>query len=456
MAATLAAASPRPQPARVAATRRAGREPTPSSSSSSSHSSGYNTFDIIRSPSNARDVRARFRVKGEPDAPSKEEIGWNAPPGIPPNAWSVRMHVLADVIGDDAGVVADVGCGHGLLAIGLSTGGRCVKAIAIDASAPEVEAASANARKARAFCGGDACALNVDVRLGNGAEALNVADATNVIVVAGVGAKTMINILEAAALGGDGPGASVERLVLNPPAKDAEAIRRWLMDSSRRNARGPSVWVIDDERLVVENEQLHVVVAARRATATPQEEVDAASASGSGSGSARPDLADVVIGPVLRASSPEESPLLGCYLGQRLEWTVDARDAVAAAARRARDAIDVPTRLVEIRAFVRWEEAGKPENTSEEWRAAEFVAAREDLELEIISGASLNDIRRRFDAETAGDGDDGDAKIRASADDVARWTREARRLNDAVNVIWAALGYHRTSSAVDAARRQIT
>ncbi|CEG01373.1 Pyruvate phosphate dikinase,PEP/pyruvate-binding [Ostreococcus tauri] len=60
------------------------------------------------------------------------------------------------------------------------------------------------------------------------------------------------------------------------------------------------------------------------------------------------------------------------------------------------DAIDVPRDLVQIRAYVRWEEAGKPEDTSADWRALEFERAREDLRRECARGTTLNEIRRRY------------------------------------------------------------
>ena len=78
-------------------------------------------------------------------------------------------------------------------------------------------------------------------------------------------------------------------------------------------------------------------------------------------------------------------------------------DAVVDAA--TLDAIEVPRDLCEIRAFVRWEEAGKPNETTEEWREAEFAAAVVDLKREVASGVTLNDIRRRY-GQPIVDGDD--------------------------------------------------
>jgi len=67
--------------------------------------------------------------------------------------------------------------------------------------------------------------------------------------------------------------------------------------------------------------------------------------------------------------------------------------------------IEVPEILIQIRAFVRWEEAGKPEDMPPEWQAAEYKLAIEDLQRELASGVSLNTIRRRYNQPTV-DGDD--------------------------------------------------
>ena len=67
--------------------------------------------------------------------------------------------------------------------------------------------------------------------------------------------------------------------------------------------------------------------------------------------------------------------------------------------------IYVPESLAEIRAYVRWEESGKPEDTTAEWQASEYKNAVLDLKLELLSGMTLNDIRRRYGVEPV-EGDD--------------------------------------------------
>jgi len=54
---------------------------------------------------------------------------------------------------------------------------------------------------------------------------------------------------------------------------------------------------------------------------------------------------------------------------------------------------------------VRWEEFGKPEETTAEWQASEYKNAVLDLKLDLLSGMTLNDIRRRYGVEPV-DGDD--------------------------------------------------
>ena len=66
-----------------------------------------------------------------------------------------------------------------------------------------------------------------------------------------------------------------------------------------------------------------------------------------------------------------------------------AGDAAQDAAPDVSSAI-VPEDLVSIRAYVRWEEAGMPEDTTPEWQATEFARARLDLQMEVLDGVSLN------------------------------------------------------------------
>ena len=54
--------------------------------------------------------------------------------------------------------------------------------------------------------------------------------------------------------------------------------------------------------------------------------------------------------------------------------------------------IAIPQKLVEIRSYVRWEEAGKPEDTSREWQAREYQAALIDLKAQLQKEGKLTDV----------------------------------------------------------------
>ena len=64
------------------------------------------------------------------------------------------------------------------------------------------------------------------------------------------------------------------------------------------------------------------------------------------------------------------------------------------------NSISIPPKLTEIRSYVRWEEAGKPQDTSREWQVREYQAALVDLKLEMLAGGNLNDVRRRYQLDT--------------------------------------------------------
>ena len=322
-------------------------------------------------------TRVGFSVKGEPDTPSREEIAWRCPLGLPTKAWSLRFHVLADMVAADptedasassssSPVVADLGCGHGMLALGLAASGRVTKVIAVDVSPDEVEVANAKAAQAnetivQASASDDGkrppCVspLPIDVRLGDGAEALVAGDGVDVVCVAGVGGRTMVKMLKAAGLhqrlrharnrdddDDDDACASVTRLVLNPPATDIPEVRRWLLETD--------AWTVCDERLQVENGQMHAVLAATRRRAasdhTPSVEVPVqvdkeppddttwgGSGSWSGGGGDFQKVADVHVGPVLRVAKPK---ILGLFLRNRVEYFEARRRGALETLRRAR------------------------------------------------------------------------------------------------------------------------
>ncbi len=112
-------------------------------------------------------------------------------------------------------VAADIGCDHGKLTVALLTSGRCPKVIAADLRPIPLSKAQENCRKA-------GCAGQAEFRLGNGLQVLQPREASD-IVIAGMGAETIIEILQAAPWVQD----PEIRLVLVPATKHS-ILRRWL------------------------------------------------------------------------------------------------------------------------------------------------------------------------------------------------------------------------------------
>jgi len=258
--------------------------------------------DAARAGGSRRAVVSRFKVRGTSDAPSgpagRTRFG-DGEGDVP--GWSWRMEALATCVtrgyedDEDADeerlVVADVCCGHALLGLGLVTSAKkCVgRVISVDRSELELVVARQNVER----CVGESGA--VTLRLGDGFAPVD-AERVDVAVVAGVGANTMIRILTEGGLGLDGKRTDVRRLVLNPPAKDAATMRRWCASNG---------WTICDERLVVENQTMHLVLSLERGEAHAL------------------GLRDEIIGPII--GEQIGSSLTTLYVKKRLEWVREVR-----------------------------------------------------------------------------------------------------------------------------------
>ena len=113
----------------------------------------------------------------------------------------------------------------------------------------------------------------------------------------------------------------------------------------------------------------------------------------------------------------------------------DAGRGTAAAAARAPalglapkevlDAIQVPSELVEVRAYVRWEEAGMPSDTTDEWQRREYDEALLDLKVELLRGTTMNEIRARYKMSPV---EGGDARMFNEDEDLARRVKAAEAL----------------------------
>ena len=96
--------------------------------------------------------------------------------------------------------------------------------------------------------------------------------------------------------------------------------------------------------------------------------------------------------------------------------------ALALAPKEVVDAIAVPAELVEVRAYVRWEEAGMPSDTTDAWRQREYDEALLDLKIELLRGTTMNEIRARYKMAPV---EGGDAKMFNEDADLARRVKAA-------------------------------
>lgn len=156
---------------------------------------------------------------------------------------SKRLAAVARHIPKDA-VIADIGTDHAYLPVYLIQQGRVQKALAGEVTLGPYHAAQETVRS---------CKLEqkIDVRLGNGLGVLQPGEA-DVAVLAGMGGKTIINILMA----GHEVLKDLKRLIVQP-MRDVAAVRRWLV----RNG-----WCFVDEEMVYEDGHYYVIIASEKGT----------------------------------------------------------------------------------------------------------------------------------------------------------------------------------------------
>ena len=99
---------------------------------------------------------------------------------------SKRLLAIAKMI-DKKSVVADIGCDHAMLDVYLSNNGLVKKTIACDVAIGPLKEAKKNIMLYGAS--------NIEVRLGNGLDAISEKDNVNTIVIAGLGSQKIIEIL---------------------------------------------------------------------------------------------------------------------------------------------------------------------------------------------------------------------------------------------------------------------
>lgn len=143
----------------------------------------------------------------------------------------------------EGSVVADIGTDHAYLPLYLVTEKECPRVIAVEKS-------EKNCEHARNIISLFKLEHKVEVRCGDGLLPLQECDGVEVIVIAGLGGKTICSLLSAA-------GKSLERykrLVLQPMG-DASLLRRWLL------YRG---FAITAERLAEEKGRFYEIIAVEK------------------------------------------------------------------------------------------------------------------------------------------------------------------------------------------------
>lgn len=139
--------------------------------------------------------------------------------------------------------VADIGADHGLLALWLARTGRASFCLATEKDAQRL------ARIARPPSEAP-WAARLAYRAGDGLAAVRPSDAVDTVVLAGLGARTIVGILETP----EAQRVSPTRLVLQPRT-DGARLRRWLSSHG---------WHPVSELLTVERGRIHVTIAAER------------------------------------------------------------------------------------------------------------------------------------------------------------------------------------------------
>ena len=159
-----------------------------------------------------------------------------------PGGCASRMRAVAALVPPGA-AVAEVGTDAAALALALLDTGRVSRCIATDRSAGGLGRALRRAKRHLA-------AGRLELRLGEGLTPLAARDRLDVLLLAGMGARSMVRILADPRLS----ELALRRLVLQPQTEPA-LLRRWLdehgfevVDECRASERGRDYLVIAAER----------------------------------------------------------------------------------------------------------------------------------------------------------------------------------------------------------------
>jgi tRNA (adenine22-N1)-methyltransferase len=156
------------------------------------------------------------------------------------NGSSPRLDAVAALV-LSGGVAADIGTDHGRLARMLVASGRVRRCIASERGA-------ARLANFRALSPRHELAGRLELRVGDGLDVLRPDDHVRTVVLAGLGARTIVSLLERGGLARLG----VRRLVLQPQT-EPQLVRRWVV------AHGHA---IADERIAREADRFYELLAA--------------------------------------------------------------------------------------------------------------------------------------------------------------------------------------------------
>jgi tRNA (adenine22-N1)-methyltransferase len=153
-----------------------------------------------------------------------------------------RLSALAELV-PQGSVVADIGTDHAFLPIYLVMQGLADKVIAVENRPTTLEQAR---RSLNLFN----CTHRIDLRLGYGLNPIQQDDGVDVVVIAGLGGRSICRIL----LAGRDKWDWFQSLILQP-MQDSPLLRRWLL------AHGMS---LSSERLVREGQRIYEILMVRR------------------------------------------------------------------------------------------------------------------------------------------------------------------------------------------------
>lgn len=156
---------------------------------------------------------------------------------------SKRLEVVANFIDDNDKSVIDIGCDHGLLSIYLAEKYKNLKIIASDVNNNALESARKNVSKYR-------LEDRIDIRLGSGISVISEKDNVDTIVVAGMGANTIIGFLKYS----QDKLKNINKIVIQSNT-DLYFLRKNMVSMG---------YYIDDEELVLDKNIIYTVIVFKR------------------------------------------------------------------------------------------------------------------------------------------------------------------------------------------------